>query len=410
MTKETSSDTPILGEGQHAFFIIAPLWLTAFIVSCQLFIVAPLLPIIQDELLNQTPPTDFALGFLGTAYSVALAFSTLIVGPISDRVGRRLVLIVGTALIATVLLLHGVASHYASLLVMRALAGVAAGVYSGSMVAFVGDYFPYNRRGWATGWILTGVACGQILGMPGGILLASAYGFQVPFMAFGGLMALASAMAWRYLPQPDVRYDEVPFSIPVVLRTYGNLLQNRGPRAGVFIYFLLFASLGLFLFFFPKWLEEDVGISVQQLAPLFVIGGIGIVVGTTSGGVLSDRFGRKPILMFACMSLTLVLPFVTFWVQGFMGAAVVIALILTLGAMRTGPIMALLTALTTHTQRGSMMGLAIASGQIGLGLSTAVAGWLYEHPGFLYNVIAGTIAIALMAWVVWHLLPEPTES
>ena len=410
MTKEISSDTPVLEEGRHAFFIIAPLWLTAFIVSCQLFIVAPLLPIIQDELLNQTPPTDFALGFLGTAYSVVLAFSTLIAGPISDRVGRRRVLVVGTALIAVVLLLHGVAVHYESFLIMRALAGMATGVYSGSMVAFVGDYFPYKRRGWATGWILTGVACGQILGMPAGILLANAYGFQTPFIVFGGMMVLASAMAWWYLPQPSVKYEEVPFSIPAVLRTYGKLLQSRGPRAGVVIYFLLFASLGVFLFFFPKWLEEDVGISIQQLALLFVIGGIGIVVGTTSGGVLSDRFGRKPILMFACLALTLVLPFVTFWVQGFTGAAVVTALILTLGAMRTGPIMALLTALTAHTQRGSMMGLAVASGQFGLGVATAAAGWLYEHPGFLYNVIAGTIAIVLMAWVVWRLLPEPTEA
>ncbi len=410
MTKDILSEIPAPRDGQHAFFIIAPLWLTVFIVSCQLFIVAPLLPIIQDQLLNQNPPTDFALGFLGTAYSVALAFSTLIVGPISDRVGRRRVLIVGTALIAAVLLLHGIAAHYESLLIMRALAGMAAGVYSGSMVAFVGDYFPYKRRGWATGWILTGVACGQIIGMPTGILLANAYGFHAPFIVFGGLMAAASAMAWRYLPQPDVKYDEVPFSIPAVLRTYGRLLQSPGPRAGVFIYFLLFASLGLFLFFFPKWLEEEVGISVQQLALLFVVGGIGIVAGTTSGGVLSDRFGRKPILMFACLTLTLILPFVTLWVQGFTAAVVVITLILTFGAMRTGPIMALLTALTAHTQRGAMMGLAVAAGQFGLGVATGFAGWLYDHPGFLYNILSSTLVTALMAWVVWHLLPEPTES
>ncbi len=372
--------------------------------------VSPLLPIIQDELLNRIPPTDFALGFLGTSYSVALAFSTLIVGPISDRVGRRRVLIVGTALIAVVLLLHGVASHYESLLIMRALTGMAAGVYSGSMVAFVGDYFPYKRRGWATGWILTGVACGQILGMPAGILLANAYGFQTPFIVFGGLMVLASAMAWWCLPQPKLKYNKVPFSIPTIFRTYGTLLQSRGPLAGGLIYFLLFASLGVFLFFFPKWLEEEVGISIQQLAMLFVIAGIGMVVGTTSGGVLSDRFGRKPILIFACGGLTLLLPFVTFGVQGFTSAAVFTALILILGAMRTGPIMALLTALTSHTQRGSMMGLAIAFGQLGLGVATATAGWFYEHQGFLYNVIAATIAVVLMIWVAWRLLPEPTEA
>lgn len=410
MKKELASDAPGTGAGSRAFLIIAPLWLTAFIVSCQLFIVAPLLPLIQDGLLNATRPSDVALGLLGSAYSVALACSTLVVGPISDRIGRRKVLIVGTALIAVVLLLHVVATHYESLLIIRALTGIAAGVYSGSMVAFVGDYFPYKRRGWATGWIMTGVACGQIIGTPAGILLANAYGFQIPFVLFGVLMAVACAMAWRFLPEPNVEYDLSPLSMTAALKKYGKLLMSPEPRTGALIYFLLFASLGLFLFFFPKWLEEQVGISVQQIALLFVIGGIGIVLGTTSGGLLSDRFGRKPILMMVCLLLVVLLPFVTLWVKGLLSAAVLITFILLLGAMRTSPIMALLTTLTAHGQRGSMMGLAIAAGQFGLGISTGVAGWLYEHPGFLYNVLAASGSVALMAWVIWRLVEEPTEA
>ena len=395
---------------RNGFLIIAPLWLAVFVVSCQLFIVAPLLPLIQNELLNASPPTDFALGFLGSAYSVALAISTLIVGPVSDRVGRRKVLVVGTALIAVMLFLHSIARHYESLFLIRALAGMACGVYSGSMVAFVGDYFPYNRRGWATGWIMTGVAAGQVIGTPAAILLANTYGFQAPFVAFGGLIAIASVMALYWLPQPDTEYDTAPLSITAALSTYSQLLRSPGPRAGVILYILLFLSIGLFLFFFPKWLEEDIGISVQQLALLFVIGGIGIIVGTTIGGMLSDRLGRKPILILACLALAVLLPFATMWVTGLMSATIFITLVLILGAMRTGPIMALLTALTTQAQRGAMMGLAVAAGQFGLGVATAVAGWLYENPGFLYNILSGTVAVLLMAVVVWRMVSDPTES
>lgn len=395
---------------RDGFLIIAPLWLAVFVVSCQLFIVAPLLPLIQNELLNASAPTDFALGFLGSAYSIALAISTLIVGPVSDRVGRRKVLVVGTALIALTLFLHGFARHYESLFLVRALAGMACGVYSGSMVAFVGDYFPYNRRGWATGWIMTGVAAGQVIGTPAAILLANTYGFQAPFVAFGGLIAIASVMAWRWFPQPNVEYDTAPLSITTVLNTYSQLLRSPGPRAGAILYILLFLSIGLFLFFFPKWLEEDIGISVQQLALLFVIGGIGMIVGTTVGGMLSDRLGRKPILILACLALAILLPFATMWVTGLMSATIFITLVLILGAMRTGPIMALLTALTTQAQRGAMMGLAVAAGQFGLGVATAVAGWLYENPGFLYNILSGTVAVLLMAVVVWRMVSEPTES
>ena len=397
-------------EKPNWFLIIVPLWLAVFVVSCQLFVVAPLLPLIQNELLNASTPTDFALGLLGSAYSIALAISTLIVGPVSDRVGRRKVLVVGTALIAVMLFLHSFARHYESLLLVRALSGMACGVYSGSMVAFVGDYFPYNRRGWATGWIMTGVAAGQVIGTPAAILLANTYGFQAPFVAFGGLIAIASVMAWRWFPQPNVEYDTAPLSPTAVLNSYVQLLRNPGPRAGAILYFLLFLSIGLFLFFFPKWLEEDIGISVQQLALLFVVGGIGLTVGTIIGGMLSDRLGRKPILILACLALAVLLPFATLWITGLASATVFITIVLILGAMRTGPIMALLTALTAQAKRGTMMGLAVASGQVGLGVATAVAGWLYQNPGFLYNILSGAVAVLLMAVVVWRMVSEPTES
>ncbi len=390
---------------RHSFFIIAPLWLTAFIVSCQLFIVAPLLPVIQDELLNQHDPSDFKLGLLGTAYSISLAISTLIVGPISDRIGRRKVLVMGTSLIAIVLLLHSVARYYESLLIMRALTGVAAGAYSGSMVAFVGDYFPYNRRGWATGLIMTGVAGGLIIGTPGGILIANTFGFQAPFIVFGGIMALACFMAYWFLP--ETASGETQLSIPMALMTYHELLKKPHPLAGIVAYFLLFASIGFFIFFFPKWLEEDLGISIQQLALLFVIGGVGIVTGTTSGGILSDRYGRKPIIILTSLAMALVLPLVIYFAQGLMSATILTTVILLLGGMRTGPIMALLTTLTSDAQRGSLMGLIIAAGQCGLGISIATSGWIYESLGFEYNVLASTVAIVIMAGCVWKLLPEP---
>lgn len=394
---------------RHAFFIIAPLWLTAFIVSCQLFIVAPLLPLIQDELLNQNDPSDFALGLLGTAYSISLAISTLIVGPISDRIGRRKVLIAGTALIAFVLLLHGAVYYYESLLIVRSLTGIAAGAYSGSMIAFVGDYFPYNQRGRATGLIMTGVACGLIIGTPGGILIADTFGFQSPFIIFGGLMAVACFMAWRFLPETRKPSNQTLLSIPKALMTYRELLKKSHPLAGILVYFLLFASIGFFIFFFPKWLEEDLGISVQQLAFLFVISGIGIVTGTISGGMISDRSARKPIIIIASIAMVSVFPLLIYWAKGLMSATMITAVILLLGSLRTGPIMALLTTLTSDAQRGSLMGLVIAGGQCGLGISIAISGWIYETSGFELNVIASAIAIILMAGCVWKLLPEPKE-
>ena len=139
-------------------------------------VIVPLLSSIGEELGVATA----ALGNLVTAYAVTVGLFALVAGPISDRVGRRRVLLWGSALMTVALALHGAASSYSSLLAFRTLAGVAGGILSGAVVAFVGDYFPSDRRGWANGWVMTGLATGQILGVPAGTLLAGGSGYRLP--------------------------------------------------------------------------------------------------------------------------------------------------------------------------------------------------------------------------------------
>ncbi len=117
-------------------------------------IVAPILPRISEEL--GIPVAS--LGTLATAYAVSVGVFALVTGPISDRVGRRRVLIGGALVLTIALVLHGLARSFGSLLLVRSFAGAGGGALSGAAVAFVGDYFPSNRRGWANGWIMSGIA------------------------------------------------------------------------------------------------------------------------------------------------------------------------------------------------------------------------------------------------------------
>lgn len=57
------------------------------------------------------------------------------------------------------LALHGTVSSFSSLVAFRTLAGAAGGILSGAVVAFVGDFFSSDRRGWANGWLMTTVRC-----------------------------------------------------------------------------------------------------------------------------------------------------------------------------------------------------------------------------------------------------------
>ncbi|MGH9943662.1 MAG: MFS transporter, partial [Pyrinomonadaceae bacterium] len=160
--------------------VLFALWLLVFSASSQIMIISPMLPQIGAQL--NIP--EVLQGTLVSSYALMVGVCAIIVGPISDRVGRRRVLLFGSGFMALALALHVLAVNYVALLLVRGLAGAAGGALSGAAVSYVGDYFPYERRGWANGWIMSSTALGQILGVPVGTLLAARYGFRTAFLWF----------------------------------------------------------------------------------------------------------------------------------------------------------------------------------------------------------------------------------
>ncbi|NNF11853.1 MAG: MFS transporter, partial [Gemmatimonadetes bacterium] len=125
-------------------------------------ILSPILPMIGDQL----DIADAVLGTLVSVYSLMVGIFAILAGPVSDKIGRRRILLLGCGAMTVALSLHGFVSGYASFLLVRMFAGCAGGILSGAAVSYIGDYFPYERRGWATGWVMSGAAVGQIIGIP----------------------------------------------------------------------------------------------------------------------------------------------------------------------------------------------------------------------------------------------------
>ena len=134
--------------------VVFTLWLLVFSSASQTMIISPILPRIGEEL--DIP--DAALGTLVSAYSLMVGIFAILAGPVSDKIGRRRILLLGTATMTVALALHGLVQGYASFLAVRLFAGMAGGMLSGAAVSYIGDFFPYNRRGWATGWVMSGAA------------------------------------------------------------------------------------------------------------------------------------------------------------------------------------------------------------------------------------------------------------
>ena len=385
------------------YLIIFTLWLLVFSASSQIMIIAPILPLIGEEL----GIADAALGTLISAYSLMVGMFAILSGPVSDRVGRRRILILGCLTMTAALILHAFVVGYYSFLLVRVFAGSAGGMLSGAAVSYIGDAFPYERRGWATGWVMSGSAFGQIIGIPLGIVMASRWGFQSPFYMFAVTMAATVLLLFYAVPQPDVRRTEHALSVRKAASDYWDMLRRPEITWAAIAFFLMFLGVSVFVVYLPTWLERTLGATGGQIALMILIGGSANVLVGPYAGKTSDRIGRRGIILLACVGLSIVMLLTVPLVASMLMAYAMFFLTMVLVAMRTSPFSALLTSLVQDERRGSLMSLTVALGQMGFAFGGAVAGPLFANVGYFSNTLISAGLILSMGLIVWFFIPEP---
>lgn len=390
-------------ESATPYLILFSLWLLVFSASSQIMIIAPILPEIGQALATDVE----LLGNLVTVYAVMVGIFAIIMGPFSDKIGRRKILLIGTGGMALFLYSHTLVTDFTSFLIVRAMAGMAGGVLSGAAVAYVGDYFPYEKRGWANGWVMSGIAVGQILGIPLGTFLAEQFGFKSPFIVFGIIMSLTFVLIYFKVPQPNVELHTDKLTVFGSLTKYIELLKRTDVSFVALCYLLMFLSLSVFIIYFPTWLEKSFDSSLTTIGYIFAVGGVANVIAGPSSGWISDKIGRKNMIITSCLGLSLLMVGTTFFVTDLYFAFILFPVAMILIAMRISPFQALSSELVKSNNRGTMMSLLVAIGQVGYGLGGSIAGPLYSLHGYASNTFFGASAIFITAIVVWKFVPEP---
>ena len=394
---------------RHDFFVLAPLWLMLFVSGVQQLIVAPVLPRIS-ETLQLGPEDDPELGLIGTAFSLTLMVFALIAGAISDKIGRRKIMLMGSSAMAVTLILHAFAVTLELLILLRGLSGAAAGMLTGSFASYIGDYFPYEKRGAALGWVLSGFAAGVIIGIPAGTILADRLGYTAPFVAFGWIMVLAFGLVLFLLPKPAVALDKAPLSVWRATGKYWRLATRYPSSTMVLCYFMMYLCAALFIFFLPTWLEREVVLSSTQVASLFLVAGVCQALASPVAGKLSDKVGRKMIIVTASLCTCTIVGSITLLVTSLATAALFFGLAMTFESFRMPPMQALMSSMVRSDQRGAFFSLCNAVGQLGFGVGSGLAGWLYVYAGYVSNSIAAAVCMGLVAIVIWTRVADPGRS
>jgi DHA1 family tetracycline resistance protein-like MFS transporter len=275
------------------------IFLTIFVNLVGFGIIIPLLPF-YAQTFGASP---FAIGLLFAVFSVAQLVASPVLGGLSDRHGRRPVLIFSLAGTVVSFVMMATAQSLVVLFIARIVDGLSGGNISTAR-AYVADVTEPKDRARAYGLIGAAFGLGFILGPAMGGLL-SKISYTAPIWAAAAITLAATVLAWIWLPETVRRTSagsEMPF------RYLGDLLQRPGVRRVLVIDFVYWFSFAIFQTTFALFAARRFGFDAPQTGYLFA--GFGVLGAVIQGVFIRPvvrRLGDKPTfivgLVFAALGL-----------------------------------------------------------------------------------------------------------
>jgi predicted MFS family arabinose efflux permease len=368
--------------------------------------ISPLLPLIAEDL-GYGDRVGEVGKIMGPAYAFAAAVAALLIGPISDKYGRRRFLIYASIVFGLSLIAVMLIRDAGTLAATRVLTGLAAGTFSTCSIAYVADYFPYQRRGVAMSVVQAGYFGALVIGVPVANQIAKWQSWRVSFAFFGALSLLAFFLVAFLLPEDKQPAADGELSDRLA-RRFGNIrvvFDNTERIASIVAAFFVSGGFVGFFFYLGSWLRDSLGLSTGELNLFFIIVGFALVVGAVVAGPLSDKFGKRSLSILSTILLAPMLLLIPNLGWGWL-LFVCFFLASTAFAFRQGPLQALATELVPSRARGALVAVRNTFSQIGIAVSTVASGLLYDRFGYdAVGLFSGVMTIAAAGCI--FLMKEP---
>lgn len=368
--------------------------------------ILPLLPFYAQEL-HATP---FQIGLLFSSYSLTQLLFAPLLGRLSDRVGRRPVLLASIAGGAACYGLFALASTYWVLLLARSLSGVAAANYAIAQ-AYMADVSAPEERSKAMGLVGAAFGLGFVLGPALGGILSHAGGFTglghriVPLTA-AALSTVNLMIALFGLPEslsPELRGGRAGSWLGI--SDLRNVLRGGPLRGLMILFFLVMFCFSMMETTLALFCQQRFGFGVRETSWLFVF--VGIVLVIVQGGLLGRlvrRFGERSlilsgiVLMAVGLALLPLTPATIPPVWSKLGLLLLSLLLLAVGQGVHNPSsLGLLSRLTDERSQGGTIGLSRSFGALARTLGPAAGTWIFGAfgAGWPFWTAGGLMLVAL---------------
>src|SRR5215831_3950016 len=252
----------------------------------------PSLPEIARQLHASTAQVQFTI----SSYLVGFAVGQIFYGPISDRHGRKPVLLAAIALYCVASLLCAVSTSIEMLIVARIFQAVGG---SGGIVltrAIVRDIYSDARAGRELSVIASVMALAPVLAPIAGGVLQTGFGWRAVFLTLVGVGLIGGVIVWLLLPETTNSRTTEPVSISSMARSYQVVARNSVYLAYLAITAASFAGLFAWISGAPFVLQDLYGLTPFAFGFAFSVGSVGYMTGATLAARLVERIGLDRVL------------------------------------------------------------------------------------------------------------------